>query len=89
VPVPQNKSDMQAQNKKAELINKILAAVKAMYILQEITWKEDKAKNKGTTWKKDNYIPLEDMFLSLIFKNEEELQQLWNVIQNKTSCVKH
>ena len=80
---------MQDANKKEILIRNILRTVKDMYILQEITWKEDKAKNKGTTWKKDNYIPLEDMFLSLIFKNEEELQQLWNVIQNKTSCVKH
>lgn len=78
---------MQAQNKKAELINKILAAVKAMYILQELTWQDDTApvEVKGNTWKKDNHIPLEDMFLSLIFKSEKELQDLWNAIQNKTN----
>lgn len=82
---------MQAQNKKAELINKILAAVKAMYILQELTWQDDPAPVvvKGNTWKKDNYIPLEDMFLSLVFRTEKELQDLWNAIQNKTGCVKH
>lgn len=80
---------MQDANKKGILIRNILRTVKDMYTLQEITWKADKSKYKSATWKKDNYIPLDEMFLSLIFKNEEELQELWNGIKNKTGCVKH
>lgn len=82
---------MKTQNRKADLIGKIIAAVKAMYILQEITWQNDPSPVvvKGNTWKKDNYIPIDDMFLSLIFKSEKELQGIWNAIQNKTDCVKH
>ena len=67
---------MEDQSRKGELINKILTEVKNIYTVQEITWQNDVSKNKPPTWRKANYVSIEDLFLTLAFRTEEELEKI-------------